>query len=151
MRPTIWLKRWHSITSNSPMKKVNPSGLEVSLKLMHLLSAKIDAMTQRLDRLNVNDVNLSVHPHVKFPVQLNIWLWIAKLVVYLPKTLMSKSIMSITTWDRPMTLIPTPTIRVGGINQISQISLTFPTCPKWMLDHPWVSKTFLSPTSSTKV
>jgi len=59
MGPIIWLRRWYSITSNGPTNEANPSGLEASLKLMHLLTAKVDAMTQRLDRLNINAVNSS--------------------------------------------------------------------------------------------
>jgi len=51
------LKRWHLITTSGPISVANPRGLEVSLMLMHLLTAKLDAMTQRLDRLNVIAVN----------------------------------------------------------------------------------------------
>jgi len=47
-----------------------PVGGKLEVDALTLLSAKVDAMTQRLDRMNFNVVNSSVRPHVKFVVLL---------------------------------------------------------------------------------
>ena len=61
-----------------------------------LLNAKVDAMTQRLERLNVNAVNSSAPPaSCEVCGSIGHLLRIVKLGVLLPKTLATKPIMSI--------------------------------------------------------
>jgi len=48
-----------------PAKRVRG---KLKVDALTLLSAKVDAMTQRLVRMNVNAVNSSAPPHIKFVV-----------------------------------------------------------------------------------
>ena len=95
-----------------------------------MLFAKVDAMTHRLDRSNVDVVNSSAPPPCAIcdlvePVTINYQVGSP----FTQDTSEEVNYVNITQ-DRPMTLIPIATIRVGGITQISYIGLTFPTCPK---------------------
>jgi len=58
----------HSTTSNVSTELGQPKWVGGKLKVdaLTLLSPKVDAMTQRLDRINVNAVNSSAPPPCEF-------------------------------------------------------------------------------------
>jgi len=97
-----------------------------------LLSAKVDAITQRLGRLNVNFAS----SNAPFPL-----CEICSSVDHLTMNCQVGSLfaqdasdqvnyVTISTLDQPMTLFLILIIRVGGIIPISHIGLTLLTCPK---------------------
>jgi len=126
-----------------PDKRGQPKwvGGKPKVNTLTSLSTKVDVRTQRLNHLNTNVANSNGPPPYE----------ICGSIDHLAINYQVGSPFAKDTRHRSMTLIPVPTIRVGGIIKISYIGLTLLTCPRQMLDHPGVSKASVFPTSSPKV
>jgi len=98
-------------------------GGKLEFNVLTLLSAKVDAVTQRLDRMNVNAVNSSAPSPYKICGSIEHVILNCQVGVLFPKTLVKLTMFKTSTREWPITLILIHIIPVGRVIRISPIGI----------------------------
>jgi len=90
-------------------------GGKLEVDVLTFLSAKVDVMTQRLDRINANVVNSSASPPCEIFSSVKHVTLNCQVGSHYTQDSSEVNYVQIITRDRPMTFTLVPIIRVGGI------------------------------------